>query len=114
MEDTDLGNLSETLNDQYDLVKAATTKSPVLQFGDLSFEDSPISDFEADLDDSKMDKLFNKAKQLSKQQKEFELVDYVYYTTLKQHSVVSSRDASLHHLTAKVMEDNSAQNHLAL
>lgn len=47
MEDTEANNVSiETLSQQYDTVKAKTTLSPVLKFGDLSFMDEPIGDFE--------------------------------------------------------------------
>ena len=51
MEDTDaaitsMAMDSETLATQYQTVKTKTTRSPVLQFGDLSFQDDSIGTFE--------------------------------------------------------------------
>jgi legumain len=47
MEDTEANDISvETLEQQYETVKAKTTASPVLKFGDFSFMSEPIGDFE--------------------------------------------------------------------
>ncbi|CAJ0568669.1 unnamed protein product, partial [Mesorhabditis spiculigera] len=47
MEDSDTEDLnSETLEKQYELVKARTNKSHVLHFGDLSIAEEPVSDFQ--------------------------------------------------------------------
>jgi len=63
MEDADKGNMSETLLEQYNTVKTLTTKSPVLQWGDMSFENDSIGEFEGDLAQwGNMEYLFNKAK----------------------------------------------------
>ena len=46
MEDSDANDLStESLRTQYNTVKAKTTASPVMQFGDLSWLDEPVGDF---------------------------------------------------------------------
>jgi legumain len=114
MEDTDKGNMKESLLEQYNQVKTLTTKSPVLQWGDMSFESDSIGEFEGDYATlSRMEYLFNKAKLYSVEQTS-ELLNQVKYDTMKQQNVVSSRDAQLHHLTAKVLEDGSAKNHMAL
>lgn len=57
MEDTDSAILamatdSETLNDQYNTVKTKTTRSTVMKFGDFSFIDEAIGEFEGTLDDT--------------------------------------------------------------
>jgi legumain len=46
MEDSDLGDLSETIKTQVERVTARTNKSHVMTFGDKSFEDEPFSNFE--------------------------------------------------------------------
>jgi len=42
------------------------------------------------------------------------MAEEIKYETLKQTSVISSRDAKFHHLTAMVMEEGSAKAHLEL
>merc|ERR1712013_835126 len=75
MEDTDSAILamttdSETLNDQFNTVKTKTTRSTVMKFGDFSFIDEAIGEFEGTLEDtqselaiqrwfSKMPKIFS-------------------------------------------------------
>jgi len=47
MEDSDVNNLaSETLGEQFKRVKARTNKSHVMSFGDNSFKDEPIGNFQ--------------------------------------------------------------------
>jgi len=51
MEDTEANNpLVETLDDQYRTVKNLTTASPVCKFGDFSFVNEPVADFEGNYD----------------------------------------------------------------
>jgi len=51
MEDTDAANLStETLQEQFETVKTKTTRSPVLQWGELDWTTEPIGMFEGDVD----------------------------------------------------------------
>lgn len=60
MEDSDANSdMKESLLTQFNTVHTETTKSEVLQWGDMSFEDSSIGEFEADFATvSKMDRLF--------------------------------------------------------
>jgi legumain len=47
MQDSDKEDLQkETLKTQYEIVKKDTTKSHVMQYGDLSFENEPVADFQ--------------------------------------------------------------------
>merc|ERR1712070_487290 len=46
MEDSDLGNLHESIETQVTRVTARTNKSHVTTFGDKSFEKEPFSNFE--------------------------------------------------------------------
>ena len=60
MEDTDGAILAEatdteTLGNQYEVVKTKTTRSPVLKFGDFSFTDQAIGEFEGVLDEQSTD-----------------------------------------------------------
>merc|ERR1712227_451528 len=56
MENTDAADIkTETLQDQYKTVKKETTKSPVLQWGQLSFTSEPIADFQSGKDAKKAD-----------------------------------------------------------
>jgi len=51
LEDSDRANMAmETLHSQYETVKNMTTKSHVLQWGDLSFEQETIGTFEAQME----------------------------------------------------------------
>lgn len=53
MEDTDAADITkETLQEQYGNVKKLTTKSPVLQWGELDFTSEPIADFQSNTDAS--------------------------------------------------------------
>lgn len=69
MEDADKGNMGETLLEQYNAVRDLTTKSPVLQWGDMSFESDSIGEFEGDMAKlGNMEYLFQKAKMYSQYQ----------------------------------------------
>ena len=51
MEDSDAAQMdTETLQNQYDKVRKETTRSQVLQWGDLSFTSEPLSAFEGTLE----------------------------------------------------------------
>lgn len=45
LEDTDKGNYDQSLNEQFQAIKSLTTKSNVLQWGDLSFSSERIGNF---------------------------------------------------------------------
>eukprot|EP01015_Nassula_variabilis_P004155 TRINITY_DN1287_c0_g1_i2.p1 TRINITY_DN1287_c0_g1~~TRINITY_DN1287_c0_g1_i2.p1 ORF type:complete len:453 (-),score=124.91 TRINITY_DN1287_c0_g1_i2:127-1485(-) len=47
MEDTERGDLTETLNDQYEIVKKRVTKSQVLEWGELGLNVQPIGNYHA-------------------------------------------------------------------
>jgi len=52
MEDSDATDItSETLNKQYDNVKTRTSKSKVMQWGDLSFDSDKVSDYQGTTDE---------------------------------------------------------------
>merc|ERR1711939_178935 len=49
MEDSDAKDItSESLNDQFGIVKTTTDKSKVMQWGDLSFQTDKVSEFQGD------------------------------------------------------------------
>ena len=45
LEDTDKGDLDQTLSHQFDTIKKETTRSHVMQWGDLSFQDDKIGEY---------------------------------------------------------------------
>merc|ERR1712187_93941 len=48
MEDSDAVDITqETLNQQFDTVKTATSKSKVMQWGDLSFQSDKVSEYQS-------------------------------------------------------------------
>ena len=47
LEDTDKGDLDQTLSHQFDTIKKLTSRSHVMQWGDLSFQDKSIGEFMA-------------------------------------------------------------------
>ena len=111
MEDTDgailaMATDTETLGNQYAVVKEKTTRSPVLKFGDFSFDSEPIGEFEGVVEDSAdlwIEKLLHQVPAL------FES-DSVGSST--QH--VDQRDHMLHYLSNKVMTEGGEENHAAL
>merc|ERR1719230_2455978 len=49
MEDSDAKDItSETLDEQFDIIKTKTDKSKVMQWGDLSFKTDKVSEFQGD------------------------------------------------------------------
>ena len=114
MEDTDEADIkTETLQEQYETVKTKTTRSPVLQWGELDWTSEPIGMFEGDVAASTDDvwgwvghQTFKSLKQISD-----------WDETLgeeKAKFAIDSRDVNLHYLYNKVMSDPSAENHQAL
>jgi legumain len=114
MEDADAANMeTETLQTQYDTVQKETTKSHVLQWGDLTFTKDPIGEFEATTTPSnqfwwKVRKWGNK--QLSKAEAAFDKK----FGEDKGAFAVDSRDIQLHYLYNLVAQDPSVENHQAL
>jgi len=107
MEDTDAAIASgsmdtETLSQQYTTVKTETTRSPVLKFGDFSFIDESIGDFEGtDNPTTLLNALLFRGESL-------------FTDVPKSTQHVNQRDAHLHYLTEKVMKEGGDENHAAL
>jgi len=116
MEDADKANMSkETLQDQYNTVKQETTKSHVLQWGEVDWTTEPIGMFESTLDSApekggfwKQFKHFGKnaLKDISHWD---EAVAYK-----KNEFAVDSRDIQLHYLYNQVMTDPTPEANAAL
>ena len=110
MEDSDANNLNkETLGTQFATVKKETTKSHVQEFGDLTIQDHYVGEFQGVDDVSSMnspDSLFQMLKGRAIEQNEA--------THNKHMSAVSSRDAEINHLYAKVMRESGHKSHLDL
>lgn len=111
MEDSDAADeATETLGDQYTAVKQMTTQSHVMEYGQTTFKNEPIGDFQGDLNiqSSFFDALANRAI-LSSDRVRNSYKDI----RLRQHvSAVSSRDAILNYLYARVMTEGSHEAHL--
>merc|ERR1711935_1231945 len=117
MEDTDKANMSkETLQQQYKIVMKQTSKSHVLQFGDLSFTNEAIGNFESVLG-AAQNKTENFWKSLKKIGKDI-VKDAVHWdeaTAYEKNSfAVDSRDIKLHYLYYQVKEDPSIEHMNAL
>jgi legumain len=112
MEDSDAAVLamtmgSETLNTQYNTVKTETTRSPVLKFGDFSFMDEAIGEFEGIEEDTSsqfwLSRVIKKMPQV---------VSGTPKNNSKEH--VDQRDSLLHYLYNKVINEGGDDNHAAL
>jgi len=114
MEDTDAADITkETLQEQYGNVKKLTTKSPVLQWGELDFTSEPIADFQSNTDASGDDfwgqlihdglHMLDDALMLDEELAE-----------RKNTFAVDSRDIKLHYYYNKVMTNPTPENHAAL
>jgi len=112
MEDADRANMAtETLQDQYETVAKETTKSSVLQWGQLTFTNEPIGDFEAgDVESSKPEHLFGKLKKFGKNLMRSTTDDLSESVKVKNESAVDSRDNTLFMLYNAYMEDQSVEN----
>ena len=114
LEDSDRANMvMEKLQTQYDLVKKETTKSHVLQWGDLSYTNETIATFEADLSHqpkvSFWDSLINAATDIA-----VDVMTHDEEVRTKNEYAVDSRDVKLHYFYNKVISDPSKENNLAL
>ena len=112
MEDSDRGKMSsETLQDQYKIVKSKTTKSHVLQWGDVSFTKEPIGNFESGADALvKKQKWWKELKHVGKQFLK-DVTEWDKWTAVEQNdSAVDARDITLHYMYAKVQEDPTEEN----
>jgi len=119
LEDSDKAKMDkETLQTQYNTVKTETSKSHVLQWGQLTFTDEPIGDFQSgnvDEAEEKSDFWAMLKKHSKKAFKDIMQFDkHRPSTHIKNEFAVDSRDIKLHYLYNKVMSDSSAENHKAL
>ena len=104
MENADLvPSDAETLDTQFDIILKETSKSHVMRFGDTTFTNEVIGNFEGSLDEKPT--MFESLKLRALQERE---------PKDRAQSAVSSRDAKLNHLYARVMEDGSHKAHLDL
>jgi len=105
MENSDAVSMSgETLAKQYAVVKQETTKSHVMQYGDMKFGSDPIGDFQSTLDTSMTEAMISGVAYTDE-----------YAPNPERHtSVVDSRDIKLNHLYARVMTDGSHKAQLDL
>lgn len=114
MEDTDAADVkTETLQDQYETVKTKTTRSPVLQWGELDWTTEPIGMFEGDVSESTNDTWNWLGHQTMKSLKQISDWD-AKVGAEKAQFTVDSRDVNLHYLYNNVMRDSTPENHQAL
>lgn len=107
MEDSDSHYVnSESLDTQHTHVKAQTDKSHVQQFGDLSYQQEPIGDFQG-IDDQESVTFFNKMFNKVSKKVQSKKTD----SNPREVSSVSSRDATLHYLYNRVMSESSEESH---
>ena len=120
MEDADKADMQkETLQTQYETVKTETTKSHVLQWGELTFTGEAIAEFEGSIPilekyEKKEKKSFwHNLKSIAK-----DIVKEVYIdqkeVDRRNEFAVDSRDIQLHYLYNLVMTDPSKENSEAL
>jgi len=104
MEDADAADMTtETLEDQFNNVKAETTKSHVMNFGDLDFMDEAIGDFEGSYDAVLEEKVLSSwgdkiVAKIDHYQKKIDKYFDKHHQEKKERSSIDSRDINLHHL----------------
>lgn len=114
MEDTDAADIkTETLQDQFTTVKTKTTRSPVLQWGELDWTDEPIGVFQGSDDDMSRDiwSVFSMtAENIAKDALEWNEAE----GQEKAMFAVDSRDVNLHYAYQAVLADPTPENHQLL
>lgn len=103
----------ETLQDQYTTVKKQTTKSPVLQWGQKTFTNEPISNFESGQDAKEVD-FWSKMLYDGLNMIDDALMVEEDLAERKNTFAVDSRDIALHYYYNRVMSDPTPENHAAL
>jgi len=114
LEDADKANMQiETLQDQYNTVKGETKKSHVLQWGQLTFTNEPIGNFESGKDMKEQDPL----KYVEHYGKKA-IKDALKYddgqTSRKNQFAVDSRDVGLHFWYNMVLTEPTQENYEGL
>jgi len=101
---------SETLEEQFAVILKTTAQSHVMRYGQMDFTNEVIGEFEGDLDGDNSEKFLEKVfnRELSSKHHKKEL------DSNRHSSTVSSRDAKMHHLYAKVAEGGNHKAHLDL
>ena len=103
MEDTEANDPTvETLETQYNTVLTKTTASPVQKFGNYTFKDEPIGDFQGIYEGASTitEKMVNK---LTSTYKGY------FETETKRNDMVSSRDVDLHFHYNRVMREGTQE-----
>jgi legumain len=115
MEDADKAKMGvETLQDQFNTVQKATSKSHVLQWGELDWTNEPIGNFESGTFQEKPKDFWSQVKNIGKKiLKDVSKWDEMAAKT-KNDFAVDSRDIKLHYLYQRVKEDPSVENMSAL
>lgn len=114
LEDADKANMNiETLQDQYKTVQAETTKSHVLQWGQLTFTDEPIGNFESGNDVTEVGD-WTKLKHYGKKWIKNELNIDAGEAWRKNQFAVDSRDNNLHFWYNMVLTEPTAENYEGL
>jgi len=101
---------SETLEQQFKVIVDTTKQSHVMRYGQMTFTNEVIGEFEGILDGADelfLDRVFNRQLKAHHQPKK-ELDEN------RHSSTVNSRDAKMHHLYAKVAQDGNHKAHLDL
>jgi len=98
MEDTETANpFSETLDEQYTIVKEKTVGSPVCKFGDFDFVNEPISNFEGGKDAQKVSYIESTLHMIKNT-----VTDFVKNSSASSKNLVDSRDVMMHYLYTRV------------
>jgi len=92
MENTEASDLHETLQQQFEAVKGSTKGSHVQQFGDLNWVNEEISNYHGDIPEKREKLVIDE--------------DYAKYLEKAKESRINSRDAKIHYLYNKAMNNN--------
>jgi legumain len=116
MEDADKAKMgSETLQQQYNTVKAETTRSHVLQWGEKDWTNEPIGDFESGLinavkEEDTSASWWSKIKKHGKHFIKQQMKEHAPEVMLRNEFAVDSRDVKLHQLYHNVKTEASIEN----
>ena len=111
MEDTDKAiagseMASESLSQQYNTVKTETTRSPVLKFGDFSFLDEGLGEFQGTLDETESSLWTERMLSV--------MPSLFTYKKPETREHVDQRDSNLHYLYNRVISEGGEEAHADL
>ena len=112
MEDTDKGDMEQTLDHQFETIKKLTTKSHVMQWGDMSFKNERIGNFMSGK--SKGEPNLLKAKSNIRLMRPLRQVSAKRMREVREGSVMSSRTMQLQLLAASYALDHSKETFAAM